>query len=213
MRELKLWAANIRGAKATWSFDTSSASEDAVILVRNWAKLPTAPGLLLYGRAGLGKTGLAVSALREIIGAGFGEQGRWDYVTLSKVVQAVEVHGDRQPLAPVWFDWWPGLVRRFGEAARGNGEEAESYGQLQQEFERHVRIAALDDFDIASATPFREELMVWFLDEFTDYGRNLIVTINKRSPEELMEFIGERATDRLFSKRFLQVRMDGGSLR
>ena len=202
-------SANIRGEKAAWSLDTSPHVGPVRDAVRNWVcGAAPAPGLLLHGSPGTGKTGLVVGILREIVGSGLGDPGRWDYCNTERVLQRAERNGEFPPFAPVWYEWWPSLLRRFAESVKEDdpdGESRFSFSQLQREMARHVRVLALDDFDIPSATPFREEVMVWVLDEFLGGGKRLIVTTNRAEPEELLASIGERATSRLLGSSFVRV--------
>lgn len=214
--ELKLWAANLVGERKDWSFDTFPNQKCFRLdMVKRWTTAPhySLPGLLLFGKAGTGKTSLAASAARYRIACGDGENKWWDRMTDPKIMAAVQQGELRKRPAPVLFEWWPTMAMSFSKAMGhdGDDDDSPSFDAIINEIHNRVTFLILDDVDVGHATPFREMALLTILGLMDD-GLKLVVTLN-RQPGELVQVLGERAVDRLLGKRFLKIQFQGSSLR
>lgn len=214
--ELKLWAANFVGERRDWSFGTFPDQRCFRLeMVKKWATAPLSspPGLLLFGKAGTGKTGLAVCAARFRVMAGDGEEKWWSRSADPKILEACGRGELRRRPAPVFFQWWPSMVDRLSKSMQSSGDDDDrpTFDVLIEEVRQRVTLLVLDDVDVGHPTPFREMALLTLLG-LADEGMRLVVTLN-RQPGELVPVLGERVVDRLMGKRFLKVQFLGSSLR
>jgi len=164
----------LRGDVAGWVEDICAGAEH------------TPPGLLLYGDAGSGKTGLSCAALLELAERGFGKMWEWNMATITPVHDS----GDTPDPTPCWFLQWS----EFLQSQRRTDLNKPSWMDLRNE---HVSALLLDDIDVEAGTPFRETETLSQL-EWSRYkrGRALIVTCNI-GPERWEEMLGARIDRRL----------------
>lgn len=168
-------------------------------------------GLVLFGPAGSGKTGLACCAAAALAGAGVGSRFQWNVVTSPAYVESmrhddVDVDGE---LSPVWFERFSNVL------AMGRGRGA-SLGTLELWVEAvHDVVSALvlDDVAVEAGTPFRESTLLRLVEWAFDRNRRLVLTLNA-SPVEWAATVGERVADRLLdASQFLTAGLSGRSLR
>jgi hypothetical protein len=164
-------------------------------------------GVVLYGPAGTGKTGLAVCVLRDLAAVGFGDTLLWNLATAPGVRAAVLSGDDPEEPSPCWFERFSRLLalRR-----REQWDEAGWFEQLEQ----RVSALVLDDVGVDAGTPYRESFLLQHVEWAQDRrGRALVITLNP-PPAKWEEVLGERIADRLLDPRwFLKVQLGGASLR
>lgn len=219
-KNAKLWAANLSGPRASWTFDSFPMKEtDTYERIKVWATNSLVYhkfyGLLLYGKAGAGKTGLAVSAARARIDGGAGSAYHWSTTANVGMKSAVERGESRKRYAPIYFEWWVDTVRKFRKAALSTGHDPESEPDeytLLAEIQERAELFVFDDIDVGDPTPFKEQLLLTLINQFIEQKRNIVLTMN-RSPVEAVEYLGERIVDRITGKDFLKIPFEGKSLR
>lgn len=212
--EARLSAANILGKKRGWTFELHPGVPTQTAAVKNWVrnseKVPR--GLLLFGNAGTGKSGLGISALREMIEKGVGSSYYWLLTSGKKTIREVEAGEMRRRPAPVMFESWSSLIRRLQHAMAGKDDDPVTEYELIREYQDRCSCLMLDDIDVGALTPFREALLLVFLAWVEESDRRLILTMN-RAPEDAASHLGERVIDRITGTDFLKVKMSGASLR
>lgn len=219
-KQAKLWAANLLGPRADWTFESFPMKEtDTYARVKTWATNSIVRhqsyGLLLYGKAGAGKTGLAVSAARARVDADAGSPYHWMTTANMGMKSAVDRGDARKRYAPIYFEWWADTVRKFRKAARSNGDDPETNpdeNQLFAEIQERSDLFVFDDIDVGDPSGFREQLLLTLINQFVEGKRNIVLTMN-RSPLDAVEYLGERIVDRIIGKDFLKVPFEGKSLR
>jgi len=190
--ESLLRAAGLGGPQLNWSFDSfpDRIRETKVYqAVKKWAapKKPKRHGIILCGRPGTGKTGLAVSCVREWAMARRGSSLRW---------HIAEKAGDGRFVAPVWFEPWSVTHHKFVESSFAGGVDRLS-------LLTNCQLLALDDLDMGNPTAYREE-MLRMLVERPYYEKRLILTMN-REPTGAVDILGERIVDRLLDRSVYAV--------
>lgn len=172
--------------------------------VAEWASRAET-NLVLYGKAGLGKTGLGVCALRRLAARGFGSAFQWNIVTSPEVVAAVLSGEDERLLAPCWFE-------RFSRLLTMNRRPEWDAADWFQQLEESVACLMLDDVGTDTGTQFRESFLLQHLDWALDFDRRVVVTMNLPL-ERWAAVLGEPTADRLLSSDFTKVEFSGESLR
>jgi len=214
----RLEAAGLKGRQLKWSFKsapTQVQNSTAYKAVKAWSntKTPKPPGLVLYGPAGLGKTGLAISTVRERAFAGDGAAIDWVSTAHPDVRRGMATKGLRVRAAPVWFESWASISMRLWSASMNGVDRSDprSVGELIDELQS-LSLLVVDDLDVGTYTEFREMVMLSIL-ERVSLGKRLIIVMN-RAPEELIDSFGERVADRLQdTEMVLVIPMSGESLR
>lgn len=215
--ELKLWAANLVGERKDWSFGTFPNQQCLRLeMVKRWAANlhhSSPPGLLLFGKAGTGKTGLAVCAARYRLMFGDGEERWWDRTANANIMEGIQQGVFRRRPAPIFFEWWPTMSGYLSKAVGRDwsNDDHPSFDLLLEEIQSRVTLLVLDDMDVGHPTLFREMVLLHVLG-LMDEGLRLVVTLN-RQPGELVSVLGERVVDRLMGKKFLKIPFTGSSLR
>lgn len=183
-----------------WSFATHPLQSDVTQWLNTWSDLehPRPCGVFIWGEAGTGKTGLAIASLRACTERGDGDTGIWNIMTLGRTSGR---------LAPVHFTSWRSLIARFQrEMRRFDGEG------FADALDERVNVLAVDDLDVGSMSPWKEEILLHLLRRPTE-GRRLILTGNV-PPSALAERFGERCADRLLDPDlFTLVAVHGRSWR
>ena len=213
------------GVPYAWSWDTiihpegSSAARAAAIL-RTWSRQP-APirGILLHGGAGLGKTGIAVSIIRDAVMRQDGARWVWNLTTAPKVLAAVEAGDFRRRPAPATFYRWRDLKSLLDRAKIGQTPWDDEMPPLTaekvlRELEERCSVLALDDIDVDTLTPWKEEILLRLLD-LPLQGTRVVITTNAdpTSPDGVAR-LGERVVDRLMDPSlFARFALTGNSLR
>lgn len=166
----------------------------------------------MFGKAGTGKTGLAVCAARFRVLSGDGEERWWVRTADLMIMDAVQQGVFRRRPAPVFFEWWPTMSGYLSKATSHDwNDDHPSFDSLLEEIENRVTLLVLDDVDVGHPTPFREMVLLNILG-LMDKGMRFVVTLN-RQPGELVSVLGERVVDRLMGKKFLKIPFTGSSLR
>ncbi len=212
--EARLTAANILGKKRGWTFELHPGVPSHVEAVKNWVRNPddVPRGLLLFGNAGTGKSGLGIAALREMIEKDFGSAYYWMLTAGAKTLMDVKEGDMRRRPAPVTYESWSSMIRRFQNAAVGRGADDVTEYEMIREYGDRCSCLMLDDIDVGQMTPFREAILLVFLAWVEESDRRLIVTMN-RTPEDAASVLGDRVVDRITGRDFLKVKMSGVSLR
>lgn len=212
--EARLTAANILGKRRGWTFDSHPGPATQTHLVKQWARSSetASRGLLLFGNAGTGKTGLGVAALREMVAKGDGSAYYWMLASSEKTLADVKAGDMRRRPAPVAYESWSSMIRRFQHAATGREADDVSEYDLIREYGERCSCLMLDDIDVGQMTPFREAILLVFLAWVEESDRRLILTMN-RGPAEAASVLGDRVVDRITGSDFLKVKMAGDSLR
>jgi len=181
-----------------WSFETFVTEEEANRQVceklQRWTGAP--PGVLLWGPAGLGKTGLLVSRLRREAECREGSLALWNFLTFDSGKEEKRKRSALPP-APVWFESWDRLRARLMRAPlRPRGDEP-TVDDLLDDLDEWVAVLGIDDLDVDECTPWKETILLRLLRR-VDRGQLLLLTVN-RGPEEFRQVFGERVADRLLS--------------
>lgn len=188
-----------------WSFATHPLQSDVTRWLRTWSDLerPSPCGIFVWGEAGTGKTGLAIASLRVCVERGDGDTGLWNIMALSRT-RGMYVPGR---LAPAHFSSWRSLIARLQREMRRSGEDG-----FSDALDERVDVLAVDDLDVGSMSPWKEEVLLHLLRRPTE-GRRLILTGNV-PPSALAERFGERCADRLLDPDlFTLVAVHGRSWR
>lgn len=151
------------------TFPPSPLTAPLVTTVQAWACDPVRPGLLLAGRYGVGKTGLAISALRE---------------------RTALTHCDALFVAT------PDLLDRIRETynrERGDGSPAES--QVMDAI-KSITLLVLDDLGAERVTDWVAEKLFALLNHRHNYELATIVTSNL-AEGEMTTHLGQRISQRL----------------
>lgn len=215
------------GLPYAWSWDTiqhadrSPITRDAVTILRTWSMSPKSSclyGILLHGGAGLGKTGIAVSVIRDAAERPDGARGVWNLVTAPKVLEAVGAGDFRPRPAPAMFYRWRDLKSLLDRAKVGQTPWDEmpplTAEKVLREIEDRCVVVALDDIDVDTLTPWKEEILLRLLD-LPLRGTRVVITTNANpaSPEGIAR-LGERVVDRLLDAQlFARFALTGDSLR
>ena len=166
----------------------------------------TPASLVLWGRTGAGKTGLACCALRALAAAGWGSTFYWNLVTAPRPSAAASDEGRVRP-SPCWFESWPRLLALHRRARW----DEEAWFDLLEE---RVAALVLDDVGVDVGTPYRESFLLRHIEWASEVPRRVLVLTLNDPPSEWATVLGERNNDRLLDpSRFTAVSVDGPSLR
>ena len=192
-----MWSVNIRGPRALWTFASSPVPPEIRGDVQRWVEQRPTPGLCLYGKAGVGKTGLMIAAMRHYLlyhqKADFNhaqKRYRWALVGLGVHKQ------NRRPknIAVVWFDQWRTLAHELHKARQAQDEDAITAEGLLDAL-RAAELLAIDDLDTGAPSDWKEETVLLLIDQI-EMGQRMMVTMN-HAPSRSVERLGQRIADRL----------------
>lgn len=163
--------------------------------------------MVLFGKPGLGKTGLGVGALKELARRGVGSRFEWNLDTDPVGLEKIRLGLEEQDPSPVWFERWQRLLAR---ERRQKLDEDDWFDKLDE----CVTVLMIDDIGMEQGTTFREGFLMRHLEWAEDKrGRALILTFNT-DPSRWTDTLGERITDRITERRrFTQVKVEGTTLR
>lgn len=205
---------------ASWaSMRKSESVEKAGTMLQKWSMgQGHLRGVLLHGGAGIGKTGMTCSIIREAAEAGTGRMWAWNLATAPKVVAAV-ISGDfRRRPAPAIFYRWRDLKSLLDRAKVGQTPWDEmpplTAEKVLQEIDDRCSVLALDDIDVDALTPWKEEILLRLLD-LPLSGCRVIITMNANpASQEGIARLGERIVDRLMDPQlFVRFHLTGDSIR
>jgi len=208
------------GVPQPWSWATTPPGEATKIAehVREWLLdvEPLVYGILLHGPSGLGKTGIAIAAVRDAALARVGSNAAWMIATHPRVVADVASGNFRPRPAPAQFYRWTTLKARLDAAVMGRAGFVEEppldADKILREIEERCAVIALDDIDVGAETPWKEEILLRLLELPARRQARMLITCNypPRSDAGLAR-LGERIADRLLDSRvFGQLRFTGG---
>lgn len=208
-----LWATGIPHRMRHWSFKTFPVTElnrDARDRAEEWADSWRTPGLCLYGVAGAGKTGLAVSIIRHRISQDASQDLQWKILSHPDVYAAVaQGRLPHQQFAPIWFQRWLRLADRIYQTQASVSQESAS--MLMAEIDK-IDTLVLDDVDTGALTPWKEEILLRIV-ERVEQHQSTVFTMNHH-PLELALIMGERLADRLADEEvFTHIWVRGPTLR
>lgn len=160
--------------------------------------------VILHGTQGSGKTGLGVCALQMFARQRVGSLFQWNVLTAER---ATPVEKDEQVFpAPCWFERWSAILARN---RRADWDEVGWFDALDD-----VTVLMLDDIGSETGTEFRQSLMLRHLEWAEDKKERMLILTLNTAPPQWEKVLGERVADRLLEqRRFLTVRVPGGSLR
>jgi DNA replication protein DnaC len=154
--------------------------------VENWS-LNNEKGLILYGKCGVGKTGLVVAALKELI---------------------------NQHFASVFYITVGDFVERVGEAWTGRKGDDHILFRVMCEadvlFLDEVGTGHPKVNEVGGYTPLGNLFKI--IDFRYRYGKPIILATNRETPAELMEALGEKNFNRIFETS-IQLLCVGRNLR
>ena len=207
-----------------WSWNTvahepRTPAHKAAGLLRLWSEGESSiPGILLHGGAGLGKTGMAVAIVNDAAGRGDGATWAWNVVTAPRVLAMVASGDFRRRPAPASFYRWRDLKSLLDRAKVGSTPWDETptltAEKVLREIEDRCVVLAVDDIDVDTLTPWKEEILLRLL-ELPVSGCRVVVTTNAdpASPDGIAR-LGERVVDRLLDPQtFARFHLTGNSLR
>lgn len=151
------------------SYPVTAATAPLLQTVRDWVRMPVRGSLLLAGRYGVGKTGLAICALRE---------------------RVADTHCD------ALFLTTPALLDRIRETYnRERGEKGERESDVM-DAAKSVSLLVLDDLGAERVTDWVAEKLFTLVNHRHDYQLATIFTSNLASGE-LAGHLGERTAQRI----------------
>ena len=203
------WAVtHVPPASSEWTFAShplAAEESDIISWCSGWAdrETPRPAGVVFWGEAGTGKTGLAIAALRVCAERADGDTALWNLLTLA---HAQGRAATRVRPAPVWFESWMDLsarLRRARTARWVSGEEYVTEETILEELEERCAVLAVDDIDLGPMTSGKEVVLLSLLRR-VERGQRTIFTANV-GPKEFMARFGERCADRLLDEKYIAL--------
>jgi len=198
----------------------AAAYHGVVAQARHWAQTPTAaPGVVLHGLPGRGKSALAATLLVDLVAAAYRTQhpdvmvpepmefsNRQWRALLDAYHDEGRPYYEADTTPCVYFESWRHMVEIMMTWGR---DEQDGYPTAKQERQalwqrvNHSHAMVLDDVELVE-TAFRENCLLQILEHVEAHRKRLIVTTNL-DPSQWVSKLGERAATRLADRQLFEL--------